>query len=468
MLSPIRIKESLSRSLVIVCLLVAAGGTAAHGGRPDRANSCENRKLRAAGDYFGCLVNAVRRVGHGTIDATIAKCDRKFERVVEQIEKAGDCAAAEGASVLGAPIKAQALETVRRIVSGIGCDTVKVVPGETVTCTFSATNATAFDLDVVLAQLAQYGVTDTDVFWLEAWGGGGSHGNTDNGGSGGAGGYAQTTSTVSAFTDTFGTSLVYYYTGLPGRFQHDSGGDGGTATYVTINDLSKTPTMSGKNVLLAGGGGGGGAGRGKAVCTIPFRFGSFKVLGGSGGAGGVAIAPTNQAGTGAGAKGGERRGRNYSGSGGTASGAGGRINGVDSSAVDGDSDFAPLGAAGGRDTNPRIGFANGVTVLTKGGGRGGQGDARLLAGGGGGGGGYGGGAGGAGAQDVHTTTNCVAGGGGGGSSFARRSAVQCNAAPQTAAPNPNGDTGFVQITFAIGGCDNASEPVSTSIDDNRD
>jgi hypothetical protein len=339
----------------------------------------------------------------------------------------------------------------QRLQQGLGCDTVKVGPGRTVTCTFSATNATAFDLNAVLGQLAQFGVTDTDPFWLEAWGGSGSHGNTDNGGSGGAGGYAQTTSTVNDFEDAQGTSIFYYYTGLPGRFEHDSGGDGGTATIITVNDLSKTPPTQSHTVMVAGGGGGGGAGRGKAVCTIPFNFGSFKVLGGGGGAGGVAIA-ANTTGLGNGAKGGARRDRNYSGEGGTAAGQGGRINGIDPSAGDGDHGVAPLGAAGGRNTNPRIGFANGVTLATSGGGRGGSGDARLQAGGGGGGGGYAAGAGGAGAQDIRPSTNCVAGGGGGGASVARTSALRCDAAPQTTPPNPNGETGFVQITFDLGAC----------------
>jgi hypothetical protein len=441
--------------LVLVTVAFCAAPAEAGGRRHRGESACENVKLEAAEDYFQCLITAARRAnrrGAEISDHAIDICDARFENDIERAELEFACTTPGGASALGGPIKAEALETARRMTSAFGCDTIKEGPDQTVTCTFSATKRTAFDFEAVLDDLGSYGVTGSTGFWLEAWGGDGSHGNTGNGGSAGKGGYAQTTSTVAYFKALYGSSVVYYYTGLPGRFQADAGGDGGTGTMVTVSDLAKeTPTES-ATVLLAGGGGGGGAGRGKAVCTIPFRPGSFEVLGGGGGAGGVAIATLAHRGTGAGEKGGARRDRNYSGQGGTNTGQGGYINGVDGTAGNGLDGLAPLGAAGGRNSNPRIGFANGTTVVARGGGGGGLGDARLQAGGGGGGGGWGSGAGGAGAQDVSTTTNCVSGGGGGGASLAARSSTTCAAAPTSAPPNPNGDTGWVQITFDLGAC----------------
>ena len=235
-----------------------------------------------------------------------------------------------------------------------------------------------------------------------------------------------------------GTSEIYYYLGRSGGgASADSGGDGGTGAIATVNDLTREEASFGTTLVLAAGGGGGGAGRGANVCK------SKQVYGASGGAGGQAISTLATARFGAGAKGGERRGQNYSGSGGggSFSGTGGAVNGKGSAGV-GDDGIAALGGVGGNREKPQVGFYNQSGVkITLSGGHGGE--PGYAAGGGGGGGGYGGGGGGA--QGIGDT-DCVAGGGGGGGSMARASTREC-VRKRPSKPSGTGSQGVVQIVF---------------------
>jgi hypothetical protein len=297
-------------------------------------------------------------------------------------------------------------------------------------------------------------------FKIEAWGGDGGGGNTSNGSRGGFGGYAQTTTTTGAISATYGTTELYYSLGYNGSGGYNAGGDGGTATMVTTNDLATEPATIADTLLIAGGAGGGGAGRDKEeACGYPEPPQHLGyVLGALGGDGGAAIAAPDVESLAAGATGGEREGYNYSGLGalGNAAGTGGGVNGADhvlsQPATVGGNGIAPIGGIGGNHTDPppQTGFTNSTTVVSNAGGRGGDGQDDA------GGGGWGGGGGGAGNVDPNNdssdNTECVTGGGGGGASLAVASTATCSAAPTSAPTNPNGSQGFAQIVFDLGGC----------------
>jgi hypothetical protein len=262
--------------------------------------------------------------------------------------------------------------------------------------------------------------------------------------------YAQTTTTLNAYEAAFGTTEMYYYRGLNGTFAADAGGDGGTATLATANDLTAENVNLAETLLIAGGGGGGGAGRGKNVCG-----GNSQIRGGSGGNGATAIAvdgaPTTIArGIDGGSVSRPTSRLNYSGQGGLIASGGSANTEADSNATPGDGPTAPFGGRGGNHSNPQLGFANASgTLVTRGGGHGSDGG--NGAGGGGAGGGYTGGGGG---NRGASATQCTSGGGGSGSSFTRSppGSPTCSAAPTSNPGNPNGGQGFVQITFDLGAC----------------
>jgi hypothetical protein len=253
------------------------------------------------------------------------------------------------------------------------------------------------------------------------------------------------TTNLRAFESAYGTTELYYYLGRNGTFAADAGGDGGTASLASVNDLARSDVDLADTPLIAGGGGGGGAGRGAAVCGAPFKF---PVEGADGGAGGVAFSGSASSPVIAPGQNGSIRGRNdRSGKGGTASGGGAGNGG---SSQPGGGPTAPLGGRGGNHLSPQIGFVNASgTEVAGGGGRGSDGG--NLAGGGGGGGGYTGGGGG---DRGVNSTDCRSGGGGGGSSLVNTipDSPTCSAAPTTRPGNPNGIEGFVQITFDLGAC----------------
>jgi hypothetical protein len=256
------------------------------------------------------------------------------------------------------------------------------------------------------------------------------------------------------------TTELYYFLGYNGTGAANAGGDGGTATMVTTNDLATEQAIIADTLLIGGGGGGGGAGRGKKVCGcdglgICFDY----VYGALGGDGGVAISPQDIEALAPGATGGERHGYKVSGLGalGDTPGTGGGVNGNDSSlsspATVGATGIVPIGGRGGNHTDPQTGFVNSTTVISNANDNGQGGDGQDDAGGGGGGGGYGGG-GGAGNVDNGDPNyvQCNTGGGGGGASLAVISTATCAGAPTSDPGNPNGSQGFAQIVFDLGGC----------------
>jgi hypothetical protein len=415
-------------------------------------NRCENEKLRAASTYFACLVSGATRAsiwGEMPSQRAIARCNEDFDWAFNQAEASAACHTPGGASTLREPIEADVLRTVHDLTAGMTCT---ANPEDVAVCQVDK-GVSALDLASVIQQLSGYGVTSDTIFWIQAWAGDGSNGNVccTSGGRGAQGGYAQTTTTLNAIQKAFRTTDLHYYLGLNGTFSADAGGDGGTATLVTVNDLTKSRVEPAATLLIAGGGGGGGAGRGaKNVCG-----GNSTVKGRDGGAGATALfVPTSGAGgTGltnvvAGQDGANPLNSGNSGRGGQVTTGGADGGGT---SEPGGGPTAPLGGRGGNHLNPQIGFANAaITLVAGGGGRGSDGGNQ--AGGGGGGGGYTGGGGG---NRGASATGCVSGGGGGGSSFVRAVANSpiCVAAPTTRPDNPNGGTGFVQITFDLGVCE---------------
>jgi hypothetical protein len=424
---------------------------------------CENLKLDATSHYFQCLMDAYRVAntrGSEPSDFSMAKCDNHFYRVVERAEAVGGCHTPGNPSVLGDPIKALAKASALGITAELGGCTALTINNQFATCTLGP-GGRAVDLPAVIDAINAVGgnVNADTIFYIEAWGGDGGPGNTNNGSRGGYGGYAQTTTTLSAISATFGTTELYYFLGVNGIGGANAGGDGGTATMITTNDLATEQATIADTLVIAGGAGGGGAGRGKAVCACASLFGCTYVYGPLGGNGGAAIAALDVEALNEGTKGGEREGYNYSGSGGegNTTGTGGTVNGADhvlsQPAADGGNVIAPIGGIGGNHSDPKTGFANSTTVISNAGGQGGNG--QDDAGGGGGGGGWGGGAGGAGNVDPDNSgdnTQCFTGGGGGGASLAVASTATCSAAPTSAPANPNGSQGYARIVFDLGGC----------------
>jgi len=438
-------------SIFASLLVVASFSVPAHAkAAPSPKTLCENTKLRAASTYTSCLLHAITKANTQEDDPSqdnIALCDERFDRAFEQAEAGGACHTPGGASTMREQIRTQVMRTVHTLAAGMTCT---ASPGNVAVCQVDK-GVSALDLATVVQQLSGYGVTDNTIFWIQAWGGDGSNGNVSGfGGNGGMGGYAQTTTTLSAFQTAFGTTELYYYLGLEGTYSANSGGDGGTATLVTLDDLSKSNVSVPDTLLIAGGGGGGGAGRGSNTAC----YGTYYIYGEDGGAGATALfIPTSGADSSdlTNVIAGEDGSSSY----GDLSGQGGQVNaggsGNGGSSEPGGGPTAPLGGRGGNHSTPQIGFVNASLPLVTGGG--GQGsDGGNDAGGGGGGGGYtGGGGGNRGVID----TGCYSGGGGGGSSMVREvpNSPSCSAAPLTRPGNPNGGYGFVQITFDLGACE---------------
>jgi hypothetical protein len=431
---------------------------------------CENRKLEAAANYFQCLIGVYRRGnirGNEPSEDSIAQCDDHFRRVVEQAEAGGTCHTPGNPSVLGDPIKALARAAALGITAELGGCTALNITSQFATCTLGS-GGRAVDLAAVIDAINNVGggVNNNTTLYIEAWGGDGGAGNTGNGSRGGYGGYAQTTTTTGAIAATYGTDELYYFLGLNGTGAANAGGDGGTATMITTNDLATEQANIADTLLIAGGAGGGGAGRAKQeACGYPEPpQQDGYVLGALGGDGGTAIAALDVESLGKGATGGEREGYNYSGIGalGDSTGSGGKANPADhvlsSPATDGANGIAPIAGRGGNRTNPsdppRVGFVNSTTGITNAD-TGQGGDGQDDAGGGGGGGGWGGGGGGDGNVDPNNSvdnTQCITGGGGGGASLAVASTATCSEAPTSKYANPNGSQGFARIVFDLGGC----------------
>ena len=291
-------------------------------------------------------------------------------------------------------------------------------------------------------------MTKSTTFWIETWGGDGGDGNVccDKGGPGGKGGYAQIITTLDAFETAFsGQQDIYYYLGFNGTSDSNAGGDGCTATTVTVNDLFESDMTLKDTLLLAGGGGGGGAGRGKTVC-YDSNGGQSYVFGETGGDSGAVIVQSVSV---------IVSGMDGSNGGSGRSGYGGQPDqggapGFGSDFAGGDP-IATMGGVGGMHSNPQVGFVNASTLQVGGAGGQGQGDSEYYAGGGGGGGGYTGGGGGVRAFGE----TCVSGAGGGGSSYAQAlpDSPTCSAVPTEQPSNPAGGEGYIRITFDLGACE---------------
>jgi hypothetical protein len=331
----------------------------------------------------------------------------------------------------------------------------RVQNGEAVTCLLSSSTC-GVNLDLLVQTLSSqnYPVTTTTPMWIGAWGGGGGH--SSKGGFGSAGGYAQTTTSVADYTTQFGSSMLFYFIGQDGAsVSYTCGGAGGSATIVTSQDLSLTPSQnpSGNYVLLVAGASGGGGGKDTG------GFCNNYLAAGDGGRGGVAIASLGVGAEGPGADSdeadcGSPQG-GYDGNGGagceTATGDTHPGNGQGGG-------FGGLGAPGGNgadctvtNTAPTqfLNVSLAFSFSAGSGGTGGGGTSSCDSGGGGGGGGFSGGGGG-GHGNASEQNPSV--GGGGGSSFARAatqvSAIAPTSEPTEDCPN-NSAVGCVQITFDL-------------------
>jgi hypothetical protein len=417
--------------------------------RPHRSRPpeqvCKAEKLTAAADYFGCLTRALNKATERERDLSeddVAKCDARFDYDFERAEATGGCETPGGPSMLRVPIKAEVLRTAENATATTPCGELNI--GETTaTCRLDTTKS-AINLETLVDDLSAEGVTDDTILYIEVWGGNGGNGNVccNEGGTGGMGGYAQTTTTLTAIKDAYQTATLHYYMGVTGASAVPSaGGDGGTASMMTANNLFTDQATLAETLVVAGGGGGRGTTK---ACASPTQK---DVLGGGGGHGGVAIAGISERATGAGDRGGERCSTNVSGYGGD-DGKGGAAGGGNAGA--GNNGLALLGGPGGNHGEPYIGWFNtppdSVTPVPLGGVGGAPGD---DAGGGGGGGGYGSGGGG---REGTGDSDCVSGGGGGGASPAITSTETCQVAPTSTPSNPNSGGGFAQITFDLGGC----------------
>jgi hypothetical protein len=205
------------------------------GSRPPE-EACAARKLIAAARYFRCVTRATVR-GHELSDDDVAECDARFDHAFEDAEGSGACRTPGGASTLREPIEAQVLATQDNLAPTANCT---IVEDEAIAVCQLDKGTSAVDLAALVDQLSDLGVTDETIFWIQAWGGHGGDGNVccSRGGRGGRGGYVQTTTTLGAYQAAFGTTEMYYYRGLYGTFAADAGGDGGTATLATANDLA--------------------------------------------------------------------------------------------------------------------------------------------------------------------------------------------------------------------------------------
>ena len=279
MLWKIRLILAVSGLLIVANLTIATPKDP--GSNISSAAICEDRKLRAAGEYVECVLRPQRQKverNRGRRVDPLAGCDQQFDRAFELAEKAGACRTAGGPASLRGPLKAQAERTEKVIATGAGCQKIGIVDsGKLAVCTLD-TSTSAIDLAAVIAQIQGQGATvnDNTVFWIEAWGGTGGTGSGGNGSPGGAGGYAQTTATLAGYGGFYGTSELFYYLGINGTNGPGTGGDGGTATVISPTAFNGDPLSAPLTVLIAPGGGGGGAGQGppsETTCSVAGALG---------------------------------------------------------------------------------------------------------------------------------------------------------------------------------------------------
>ncbi|MEA3410520.1 MAG: hypothetical protein U9R74_03160 [Pseudomonadota bacterium] len=333
------------------------------------------------------------------------------------------------------------------------CEAVRSnTAGTVIGCRLSTTTC-GVDLTEVISQV-QFDVTEDSVMWIQAWGASG--GSSDKGCDGGEGGYAQTTTSVSdirSMSSDGSTQMFYFLAGEGSGGDDHCGSAGGSATIVTLADLtgrrSQGPSLASPPTLLVAGGGGGGSGsnNGDVICVSNCMSNA--------GSGGVAISGQG--------KNGEGRGGSPESTGGMGGGRGaGGVSFCDicglcnvcksGNETDGRPLFGGRGGSGGSGQKcsgpdaPHWTNTDSVTLemISGSGGKGSSNTKTCDAGGGGGGGGWGGGGGGGHGDDAGRSVS-----GGGGGSFAIFSTQTSSRAPTGRKANPckNPRHGCVQLQF---------------------
>jgi hypothetical protein len=428
----------------VLCCLIGSNVASAESKRvvPEAAPSCHEQKLRAASQYFACLVRELGDEDGGN------RCRTQFLAAFERAERLEpDC----GPLLDPLRVERRIRDGIEALVGGTAspspCAAIEI-DGDQVICNLieyyqQSSQINSVNLAGIVAQLQAAAdcptcnaVTADTVMWIQAWGGGG--GCFAGKSCGGGAGFAQTITTVSDLAGR-GIADLFFSIGEQGNGGYDSGGSGGAGTLVTTRDLTLTrgtaPTLA-ETLLVAGGGGGDGGYNRVCITSPPSPYG--------GGMGGVAIASLGVNGSGHGNTDGSGR----QGGGGDGVGAGNARSGI-----------GGMGGAGGegpgKNAFPATGWVNtGATPLTftDGAGANGATDTNsCTSGGGGGGGGWGGGSGGS-----HGNTTTKAQGGGGGGSYAVASTRSDSDAPTDNVLNPDRDpnfgfiyTGFLRIVFNL-------------------
>lgn len=168
------------------------------------------------------------------------------------------------------------------------CGSVQANGDTSVTCTLSSDTCGVDLMDVIDQLNDDFVIHEDSVMWIQAWSAFGANGGGPGSpvpGLGGTTGAAQFTSSVSDISTNYGTTQVYYFlASAVGNDGDHCGGEGSSASFITTQDISLTPSEmpdADKLLIVAGGPGGGGGSNGTFGCLPPD--------GGNGGNGGVVV-----------------------------------------------------------------------------------------------------------------------------------------------------------------------------------
>ena len=424
------VSQALGIGAAVVLVNIAVAGAAlAHGG----SGACVTLKLRAAGDYYSCLLQS------GAKRERAARCDRRFAWQFAQADRRDPgCAPLTDLERSQRGIRDQAQAVLVGDISQPPCQGITANNAGQVTCQLHVPGeniaTTVAGLSDILAQVTVEPdcptcskVTANTPLWISGLGRDRRRRPRLDAGSARlrADGHKHRQNHRPGHRRPL--LLPRWWRvhrrqqGWIGRCRH--AGD--------QVDLQASPSTAPTDALLIAGGGGGGAGRVTSGCGSKTP--------GTGGDGGVAISVAGTDGQrfGQGVKGG------HGGEGGGQGiGVGGGSDGVGGMGGNG-------GDGAGGSPPGRTGWLNtGATSLTftsgEGGGGGGS-DKSCVSGGGGGGGGFGGGG-----SGGDGDTDRAAGGGGGGGSYASASACTDAAAPTERPSAPSSD-GNVYLVFNTAG-----------------
>lgn len=419
---------------LVLLLGYSAEATAWQGDKNSPTKSskvCRLGKLKAAGDYYECLLRAGKHV------AWQSRCDDHFNKAFEKADaRSPGCLPLTDSDRTQRYVRNQARAVLIGDPSVPPCQEVTSDSSGKVTCWLHKpgenTTTSWASLDDILTQITTQlstdcpscpDVTDQTPMWMQAWGGKG-------GKSGGSSGFAQTVTTLEGLQSQ-GVVTLFFYLGGNGTSSGTTGGSGGAATLVTQNDLQENPATAPTDALLIAGGGGGGGG-----------FNSGCLVGNpsphDGAAGGVAISQTGPDGQGIGQGGSATNGKG----GGQGKAGSGHASGNDG--IGGQGGKGGEGA-GHSAVGPTRWINTGATQLSFTSGKGGDGDndsSSCTDGGGGGGGGWGGAG-----SGSHGNADTKAGGGGGGGSYSVASTCGDVEAPTTFVSNPDSSAGTFQLVF---------------------